>query len=346
MMKGKLERIFLPKTMIYDPALATKVREELQRVMKYGILKGGPDQRYQVEVSFSEDVYKTDEFFSFPVLKETPIQRRGRKYIPESEIRQNKIGDILSEQLDNVIEVFETEGIHVWHALIVGEWAFPEDVVFVSLYTYEPEQEPGEKKKSSRVKTSVIMPSRQGFYRNLAKAGEGLQEWRKREQEREEREKNERLQHTPHFVRAEELFTEIAQAVHPSDCAQSTLYKEMLYKTAVQTSDWPLTIKSRRIKTDDNTSIDKDTKFDCPEYMIYTQQTTGEWSIEKIENLTAAQSTIVNHGYNLKKTDRIVVLHNLKSVPYTLFKNTAEGLVMVTPEEARGEKKLYLSWNK
>ena len=52
------------------------------------------------------------------------------------------------------------------------------------------------------------------------------------------------------------------------------------------------------------------------------------------------------HGYNLKGTERIVVLHNAKVVSYTLFKETEEGLVAVTPEEARGEKKLFLSWNK
>ncbi len=347
MLKYEQECLLLIKSKIYDSALPTKVRKELEEHMELELLKIDPNKSYRVDVLFDAHVYETDdEFYSFPITRGTPALRQGRKKLTESEIKREKVHAVLSEQLDGIIEVLEAAGMYVEYAYISGEECFVSDSVWVLIHLLEPEQDPGQKKNQSKAKCRCIMPSRSGFYRNLAKAGEMVREWRKREQESEEQEKNERRQHTPHFVCAEELFTEIAQAVHPSDCAQSTLYKEMLYKTAVQTSDWPLTIKSRRIKTDDNTSIDKDTKFDCPEYMIYTQQTTGEWSIEKIGNLISAQDVIVKHGYNLKTTGCIVVLHHVKTVPYTLFKNTAEGLVMVTPEEARGEKKLFLSWNK
>jgi hypothetical protein len=179
-----------------------------------------------------------------------------------------------------------------------------------------------------------------GFYRNFEKAMKEIQENRSRKQKREEE-----ARHTPNFVCAEELFNEIAQAVYPSDCAEAILYKEKLYKTAIQVSDWPFQIKSGA-KTERGVSIDKDAKLDCPEYMIYTQYTTGEWSIETVDNLKIAQSNIVKHGYNLKRTDRMIVLHNLKVVPYTLFKETDEGLVMIPPEDARGQKKLHLCWNK
>ena len=141
------------------------------------------------------------------------------------------------------------------------------------------------------------------------------------------------------------MWAEIAHTVYPLDDDKAILYKEMLYKTAVQVSDWPFQMKSGA-KTSSTTPIDKETKLDCPEYLIYTQYTTGEWNLDKTENLKAAQQNIAKHGYNLKITEQIIVLHNSKSVPYILFKETDEGLVVVTPEEARGQKKLYLSWNK
>ena len=337
---------FLPGTQIYDLELANKVREELEMVTEYGLVKINPDQRYQIEVAFNEDVYKADgEFYSFPVTKATPIRRRGRKTIPESEKKLQKMYDILSEQLDNVYKVFEAAGVCVMYANIVGERYFPENSVRVSLYTYETEQEPGQKKKSSEARIKVITPSREGFYRNVAEAVKWLKESKAREQEREEKEREMKARHIPNFVRAEDLFAEIARILYPSDCAEAIMHKEMLYKTAIQVSDWPLQIKSKVTK-DTGAPIDKDTNLDCPEYLIYTQYTTGEWSIDKTENLKTARISIVKQGYNLKNTSQVIVLHNLREVPYTLFKETDEGFVMVTAEEARGQKKLQLSWNK
>lgn len=342
-MKGK-ERVgfFLIKAKIYDIELATKVREELELFLKYGLVDINPGQKYKVEILFDAHVYETDdEFYSFPISKERDvIHRRGRKHVPESEIKKNKICNILSEQLDNVNQVFEDAGIDIPYIDIIGEEFFPANSVWVNIYTYEKEQEQGKQRANAYIK--VVTPSRKAFYKNLEEAGKWVLEQQSRRQKIEEQIK---LQNVPDFVRAEELFAEIARAIYPADRKAAISHKEMLYNTAIKVSDGPLWIKSKS-KKDVGDSLDKAAKIDCPEYVIYTQYTTGEWGIKKTEDLKTARESIVKHGYNLKKTCRMIVIHNLKEVPYTLYKETDEGLVMITTEEAQGQKKLHLSWNK
>lgn len=342
-MKGKeLVGFFLIKTKIYDIELATKVREELELFLKYGLVDINPGQKYEVEILFDAHVYETDdEFYSFPISKEKDvIRRRGRKHVPESEIKKNKIYNVLSEQLNNVKKVFEDAGIDIPYINIIGEEHFTANSVWVNVYTYKTEQKAGKQTPNAYIRN--IMPSREAFYKNLEEAGKWVLEQQSRRQKIEEQIK---LQNVSDFVRAEELFAKIARAIYPTDCKAAILHEEMLYNTAIQVSDEPLWIKSKS-KKDAGDSLDKAAKIDCPEYVIYTQYTTGEWSIKKIEDLKAARESIVKHGYNLKKTCRMIVLHNLKVVPYTLYKETDEGLVKVTAKEAQGQKKLHLSWNK
>lgn len=343
MLKYEQECLLLIKSKIYDSALPTKVRKELEEHMELELLKIDPNKSYRVDVLFDAHVYETDdEFYSFPITRGTPALRQGRKKLTESEIKREKVHAVLSEQLDGIIEVLEAAGMSVQYAYISGEECFVTDSVWVLIHSLEPEQDPGQKKKQSKVKCQCIMPSREGFYQNLEKAVKELEESRLQRKKWEERAKEER---TPNLVQAEALFAEIAKAMYPSDDDQAILYKDMLYKTAVQISEWPFQLKSGA-KTEKNSSINEKTKLDCPEYVIFTQYMTGEWSINPTANLKTAQQAIVKHGYNLNRTDRIIVIHQLKAVPYTLFKETDEGLVMISPEDARGQKKLHLFWNK
>lgn len=343
MLKYEQENLLLIKSKIYDPALPTKVRKELEEHMELELVEIDPNKSYRLDVLFDAHVYETDdEFYSFPITRGTPNLRQGRKKLTESEIKREKVHAVLSEQLDGIIEVLEAAGMCVQYAYISGEEYFVTDSVWVLIKSLEPEQNPGQKKNQSKAKCQCIMPSRKGFYKNLEKALKELEETRLQRKKWEEKAKEER---TPNLVQAEALFAEIANAMYPSDDNQAILYKDMLYKTAVQISEWPCQLKSGA-KTEKNFSINEETKLDCPECVIFTQYMTGEWSINPTANLKTAQQAIVKHGYNLNRTDRMIVIHQLKAVPYTLFKETDEGLVMISPEDARGQKKLHLCWNK
>ena len=323
---------------IYDVDLPKKVLEELAEEQ----LRLDPEQAYEVDILFPCEELDAEEFYLFPISKTSPVSR-GRKNLPEREIKREKMYDVLREQRDHVTEALKTAGINVWSSSIIGEEYLVCFVVII-FYIHEKEQNLG-KKKSTECHMNSIMPSRKAFHENLIKALEILKEGQERQKREDDMEKAQKEQRTPNLVFAEALFLEIAQSMYPFDCEKALAHKEMLYKTAIQASDWPLHIKSRNNSDGAAPTIDENTKLDCPEYMMYTQHTTGGWNIEKIENLRAAQNNIVRHGYNLKETERIIILHNLKSVPYTLFKDSEEGLVKITLEEARGEKKLFLSWS-
>ena len=62
--------------------------------------------------------------------------------------------------------------------------------------------------------------------------------------------------------------------------------------------------------------------------------------------IESANQLITKDGPNKKRYKTIIVLHNAKVVPYTLFAETDDGILPVMPEEARAYKKLLLSWNK
>lgn len=65
-----------------------------------------------------------------------------------------------------------------------------------------------------------------------------------------------------------------------------------------------------------------------------------------MNTLAAAQSEITKRGYNLKTTARMAVLHRLQPLGFSLFADTAEGLVKVKKQAAAGVKNLNLSWKK
>lgn len=319
---------------IYDVDLPKKILKEMEEEQFHL----DPEKIYSVDILFGTKVFERDEFYSFNLTRPKPAGPKRRKRQSEDEKKREKMYAILSEQLDNVVDALKATGINIKIASIIGEEFIPPCFVDAEFYLFEPEPK-------VNGTSHVIMPSREAFYKNIEKANKWLDEALERQKKEAEEEQKRREQHTPNWFLAEELFSEIAQSLHPSDDEKAMAHKEKLYSTAKVVSDWPLQIKSKG-KAENVDLIGKDSKLDCPEYMIYIQDTNGEWRIEKTVNLKTAQQTILKHGYNLKRTDRMIVLHNLKTVSYTLFKETDEGLVSITPEEARGQQKLYLSWNK
>lgn len=88
----------------------------------------------------------------------------------------------------------------------------------------------------------------------------------------------------------------------------------------------------------------EDFEIDCPEFLLYHERTDGNWTLKKVNTLSAAQAEITKRGYNLKTTARMAVLHHLKPLGFSLFADTVEGLVRVKKQEASSIKKLNLSW--
>ena len=154
----------------------------------------------------------------------------------------------------------------------------------------------------------------------------------------------EKQRHVANWVPAGKLFLAIAEALHSEPAAIADIKNKLISEALVE-SEWPLSVRSRT-KYDTAETLTAETNLDCPEYLIFRLTDGGSWDMKKIENLQAAQQCIVKHGFKSKRFKSIVVIHNEEVIPYALFAEADDGIIQVTPEEAHGYKKLFVSWDK
>ena len=149
--------------------------------------------------------------------------------------------------------------------------------------------------------------------------------------------------HTPNWVSAGVLFAAISDALAEDN--EDVITVDKLIDKAYMTSDWPLHMCTR-LRADQGEPITRDTQIDCPEYIAFHLNDGGSWELKKVDNLKAAQQEITKQGFHYKHTKAVIVLKDLKKVPYTLFAETDDGLIAVAPCEANTYKKLHVSWPK
>ncbi len=188
------------------------------------------------------------------------------------------------------------------------------------------------------------MPDRPYILERVAEAFDTMIMDKIREDMKKEQEQ---ATHTPHMVPAGELFTAAAKAIF-LDHRRKTEEKIMALADQLRLhaeiqSDWPLeTVFTKNPEK----PIAADTKIDCPEFLLYHENTYGKWALKKAESLSTAQFQITKHGYNQKSTVRMAVLHNLRPLGFSLFSDTTERLVKVKEQDASKAKNLNLSWKK
>ena len=336
MSKREIVRQFSIDAVIYDPDLPSKAAQALSADM----IEVSPEQCFDMDVVFDRHVYQNADFYRFPLTKES-LHPKGHEPKSKEEKLKQRMYDILSEQLDHVKQALGDLKVKIGSTAIIGDEC-PPNIVVITLYHHEEEEEQKGKKKKTVYSTNSIMPDRPALTERFAKFmaeylidkihEDNIKEYRK-------------SQHTPNLVPAEKVFDVIAKTLCADNLDVIPEIKQRIYKTANVADDWPLRIVSATSATIEN-PVNPDTDLDCPEFMVYKQMTDGAWSLEKTENLKSAQMIITKNGFNQKRTQAIVVLHNLNPVPYKLFQETEEGLVELSPDEARGQKKLYVSWKR
>ena len=331
MSKREIIRQFSISAEIYELYLAQKIIEALRENMpalEENLLFG-------LDIVFDRKVYQKAEFFQYPITKE----HKGPQPRTQQEKTKQIIYDVLSEQLDKVVGAMGNLGFHFGNTAIIGEDAVSNQVQII-LYQEEPMETP-KGKKQTRFRVNSIIPDRPYVIEQGAKA---LAEFFLRQAREGKLQELMKEKHMANWVAADKLFTAIAGALN-SECLDVTAIKSKLIREALMESDWPLRMRSRT-RNDTAELITEETEIDCPEYLIFRLTTGGSWDMGKVEGLQEAQQIIVKHGFKSKRFKSIVVLHNQIAVPYYLFAETDEGLVLVTPEEAHNFKKLHVSWNK
>ena len=331
MSEREIIRQFIIPAEIYELDLTQKILEVLTADMPS--LTG--EFTFGLDLVFSKEVYKKLEFYQFPVTKE----QKGPKPRTENEKKKQYIYDVLAEQLDNVTKALEELGFRFGLTGIIGDDR--EDGVVEVILRQEPPIELPKGKRKANFRTNTIMPDRPFIYEQMAKTLVDLYLKQEREGKIKELEKQ---RHVANWVSAEKLFSVIAESLH-SESAVIADIKNKLISEALVESEWPLSIRSRT-KNDTAETMTAETNLDCPEYLIFRLTDGGSWDMKKIENLQVAQQMITKHGFKSKRFKNIVVIHNEEVVPYTLFAEADDGITQVTPEEAHGYKKLFVSWSK
>ena len=327
---------FTVKAKIYDVELPEKIKKEL--VEKLPSIN--PEIYYEIKVAFDRSVYSKSELYHYPLEKEFILAAQSQT---ETEKRDGIRESILNQQINNIVKQVETLGLSISSAGIIGKDLTNAQNIEVQVKErYLKTEAP-----KPFLKAFSIAPEHPLLNESIAKAfAELLLEQMTKEKMRE----LEIANHTPNMINAEELFYAVArETLCDGKCADETEIKELADKLrikAVIKSDFPLEIEAGTREQIKENPLESDTKIDCPEYLLYHSYTGGYWTLNKAENLKAAQQIITKRGYNLKATAAIIVLHNLEAVPFSLFEETDEGLVLLEKESAHGKKKLHLSWNK
>ena len=331
MSEREIIRDFSIPTEIYDLELPKKILEKVKADMpalEENTILG-------LDIVFDMSVYQKVEFYQYPLS----MEQKGPQPRREEEKAKQFIYDVLSEQLHKTIKELEEIGLSFGFTAIIGDEEIGKNVQ-VTLYKQEPIQVPKGKRKTN-FKVNTITPDRPFIHKQLAKAladhfWKEFKEGRLLEMEKQ--------LHKENWVTADKLFSEIAKALQ-NETEDIEKTKAKLIAEAIVESDFPLFITSRT-RNDTAAVMAPETKIDCPEYLIFRQTSGGGWNIKKIEDLQSANQLITKDGPNKKRYKTIIVLHNAKVVPYTLFAETDDGILPVMPEEARAYKKLLLSWNK
>ena len=67
----------------------------------------------------------------------------------------------------------------------------------------------------------------------------------------------------------------------------------------------------------------------CPEFLLYHESTSGNWTLKKVEALSVVQAEITKRGYNLKTTARMAVLQKFYDSQEFMIKYTNNILLVL-----------------
>lgn len=269
--------------------------------------------------------------------------RKNTKNLPPKTDREKvrqMVYDILGEQLDKVVSALKEVGYEFGNTGIIGD-DLEDETVHIELFRQQASIT-GKGKRQTETNVRSVMPDRPYIAKKAAEHfARMFLEHMSKENAIEVAKKN----HTPNWVPAGKLFAAISEALSAEYETDTAFTADKLISKAFMTSDWPLHMRSR-LRADQGDPITVDTPIDCPEYIVFHLNDGGSWELKEVGSLKSAQQAITKQGFHYKHTKAVIVLKDLKIVPYTLFAESDDGLIAVSPSEANAHKKLHVSWNK
>ena len=135
---------------IYDPELPQKAVQALSGYVP----ELEPNERLALNIVFNKTVYHQAEFYRYELTQE----HKGPIPKTDQEKAQQKVYDILCEQLDKVISALEESGFEFSYAGIVGD-DLEDDAIHIELYRQKASIT-GKGKQQTETNVRSVMPDR------------------------------------------------------------------------------------------------------------------------------------------------------------------------------------------
>jgi hypothetical protein len=153
--------------------------------------------------------------------------------------------------------------------------------------------------------------------------------------------------HIPNFITTESLMESIAKGLFLDNKytklkkeTEISTKKETLLQTCKINNEFPLDI-SGNFGCVENCEVEQ---VDCPEILIYKEYNNGFWTINKADYFKDVEYEITKDGYCKKDVKDVVVLKNLKPLPFLLINKEYVGMTIIKKIEANKYKKLEVCW--
>lgn len=155
---------FSISTEIHDTELPKKICKALVA----NVSEINPNIYYDLEVSFNKSVYKTKEFFQFPLSENAALLMQRNKEKTNGEGNHEIIYAILQTQLDSIVKEVKATGFHLASSAIIGDSTIHSHNVSVTIDEDSKSELSKSEKRNGRMLVESIMPDRQGLLDNFA----------------------------------------------------------------------------------------------------------------------------------------------------------------------------------
>jgi hypothetical protein len=320
-------------TTIFDEDLGFKVLEKIKETN----LKLNNEYYYRLEVTFDLKSYDNkDGLFNFVIKNKKDWEKQNDE--------KDKIYLMLSQQLDEISANLKNIGFDFSSSNIIGDEINNLNIVIINVMRDDIKQYNKKGQLTNNTKVNTIMPSYPGFIENFTRAFTEILEKQKDIELRKELEiKN----HIPNFVKTELLMESIANGLFLDNKSTKSKKgveisdkKQSLLRTCKINSEFPLDI-SGNFDCVENKIVEQ---VDCPEILIYKEYNNGFWTINKVDYLKEVEYEITKDGYCRKDIKDVVVLRNLKPLPFLLINKEYVGMTIIKKTEANKYKKLEVCW--
>ena len=299
-----------------------------------------PDKaiNYKLTVDFSQARIEDEaQIMAYPVEDKPFIKNSSYK---------DRIGHALSKQLKNIGSRFTALGYDVKNFFITGELFEEKDQIVISLFEGEA-KEFDKKGKPTGFKVYSIVPSAPGLNKIIAETLAQMALERKKEKLLEEKK---RAEHVPNNADVSTLFELIACGVYMDQRLTKENEEALVQETAASMmtcftvhKEWPLEMSGHiGGKSQGECTIQQ---VDYSEWMVYSQEKEGIWSLKAAESADEAMK-VIERDIVKKSTEKVVVLHHLIPVPYSLMAHGKLGFSLIEKKDAPQHKHVQVVWGK